>query len=86
MCLLNEWKKFNLPRVYHLPYAELQKLKKKKKKEKKKLKHLKSNGKGNMQILERCCHCGTDSHEDGEEGMLGCSLSSLSVVKSSVRL
>jgi len=59
---------------------------KKKKKEKKNLKHLKSNGKGNMQILERCCHCGTDSHEDGEEGMLGCSLSSLSVVKSSVRL
>ena len=69
-----------------LPFAICWATKVKKKKEKKKLKHLKSNGKGNMQILERCCHCGTDSHEDGEEGMLGCSLSSLSVVKSSVRL
>ena len=69
-----------------LPFAICWATKVKKKKGKKKLKHLKSNGKGNMQILERCCHCGTDSHEDGEEGMLGCSLSSLSVVKSSVRL
>ena len=46
---------------------------KNKKEEEEKTKHLKPNGKGYMQILERCCHCHTDVHGNGEEGMLGCS-------------